>query len=91
MAEEKWGAKETGKELKRVANIHTQYGLDKMETVVDKIGDVVEGVFNITKNLSEDAAELVGDALKQTKRTYKGSFDMMRKQTRNLLGVSGKK
>lgn len=85
MAKKSNGKYSAAKELKSVINANIQYGLNTAEALGDKAEEMVEGAFNAAKNLSEDTNELIGDVIKQTKKTYKESFDMARKQARSTL------
>jgi hypothetical protein len=86
MAKKEGSKYNAAKELKSIINANIQYGLNTLEAVGDKAGEVVEGTFSSAKNLSEDTNELIGDVIKQTKKAYKESFDMARKQAKSTLG-----
>jgi hypothetical protein len=77
---------DAAKELKGIINANVQYGLNTLEAVGGKAGEVIEGTFNSAKDLSENTNELIGDVIKQTKKAYKESLDMARKQARSTLG-----
>ncbi|MEE8637983.1 MAG: hypothetical protein V3T21_02955 [Candidatus Margulisiibacteriota bacterium] len=76
---------DAARELKGVISANVHYGLNTMEAVGDRVGEAVQWVFNGAKDLSQNTNALIGNAIARTKKTYKESFDMARKQTRTTL------